>query len=41
MNNFGNLVSTIKQVHQHLQKSAANAVNQMLTIRNWLIGYHS
>jgi predicted nuclease of restriction endonuclease-like (RecB) superfamily len=24
----------------HLQQSAANAVNQMLTIRNWLIGYY-
>jgi predicted nuclease of restriction endonuclease-like (RecB) superfamily len=40
MDNFNNLVSTIQQLHQQLQQSAANAVNQMLTIRNWLIGYY-
>jgi hypothetical protein len=40
MNNFNNLVSTIQQLHKQLQQSAANAVNQMLTIRNWLIGYY-
>jgi predicted nuclease of restriction endonuclease-like (RecB) superfamily len=40
MNNFSRLVSTIQQLHQQLQWSAANAVNQMLTMRNWLIGYY-
>ena len=40
MNNFNLLVSTIQQLHQQLQKSAVNAVNQLLTIRNWLIGYY-
>lgn len=40
MNNFNRLVSTIQQLHQQLQKSAVNAVNQLLTIRNWLIGYY-
>lgn len=40
MNNFNRLVSTIQQLHIQLQHSAVNAVNQMLTIRNWLIGYY-
>jgi predicted nuclease of restriction endonuclease-like (RecB) superfamily len=40
MNTFNKLVSTVQQLHLHLQKSAVNAVNQMLTIRNWLIGYY-
>lgn len=40
MDNFNKLVSTIQQLHQQLQQSAVNAVNQMLTIRNWLIGYY-
>ena len=40
MNSFNSLVSNIQQIHKHLQKSAVNTVNQMLTIRNWLIGYH-
>ena len=40
MNNFNKLVSTIQQLHQQLQQSAVNAVNQMLTMRNWLIGYY-
>lgn len=38
MNNFNNLVSNIQQLHNQLQQSAVNAVNQMLSIRNWLIG---
>ena len=37
MNNFDTLVSSIQQLHNQLQQSAVNAVNQMLTIRNWLI----
>jgi len=40
MNNFNNLVTTIQQLHKQLQLSAVNAINQMLTIRNWLIGYY-
>jgi len=38
MNNFKILLSSIQELHKHLQQSAVNAVNQMLTIRNWLIG---
>jgi predicted nuclease of restriction endonuclease-like (RecB) superfamily len=37
--NLNHLVSTIQNLHFDLQKSAVNAVNQLLTIRNWLIGY--
>jgi predicted nuclease of restriction endonuclease-like (RecB) superfamily len=40
MKNFNKLISIIEQVHNQLQSSAANAVNQALTIRNWLIGYY-
>lgn len=40
MNNFQLLISQITDTHKHLQLQAANAVNQLLTIRNWLIGYY-
>ncbi len=40
MSDFKNLISTIEQLHLKLQQSAVNAVNQMLTIRNWLIGFY-
>lgn len=40
MNNFKQLSSTIEQVHRHLQANAASAVNQALTIRNFLVGYY-
>jgi predicted nuclease of restriction endonuclease-like (RecB) superfamily len=40
MKDFQQLIATIEQVHGHLQASAANAVNQALTIRNWLIGHY-
>ena len=40
MKNFSKLISTIEQVHGQLQASAASAVNQALTMRNWLIGYY-
>ncbi len=40
MQNFQHLLSTIEQVHQNLQASAANAVNKALTLRNWLIGFY-
>lgn len=35
---FGNLVSTINDVHQQLAAQAGKAVNISLTLRNWLIG---
>lgn len=40
MKNFSKLISTIEQVHGQMQTSAAKAVNQSLTVRNWLIGYY-
>lgn len=38
MEGFQDLVQSIQQAHTQLQAAAANAVNQSLTIRNWLIG---
>ncbi len=38
--NFDLLLNTIKNTHLQLQDSAAKAVNKLLTIRNWLIGYY-
>jgi predicted nuclease of restriction endonuclease-like (RecB) superfamily len=40
MNNFNKLISTLRLLHDSLQQSAVNAVNQSLTIRNWLIGFY-
>ncbi len=40
MTNFNILLSNIKSIHLQLQDSAAKAVNKLLTIRNWLIGYY-
>ena len=40
MKDFKQLLSTIGQVHQNLQVSAANAVNKALALRNWLIGFY-
>jgi len=40
MENFKQLIENIKQIHQNLQKHATSAVNQALTIRNWLIGFY-
>ncbi|MCF6169639.1 MAG: DUF1016 N-terminal domain-containing protein [Bacteroidales bacterium] len=40
MRDFKSLIHNISVVHQQLQQYAANAVNQALTIRNWLIGYY-
>jgi len=37
-NNFEQLVDNVYQTHCLLQLNAQNAVNQNLTIRNWLIG---
>ena len=35
---FDTLVSTIRQVHEHLAAQAGRAVNLSLTLRNWAIG---
>lgn len=40
MNNFQQLITSIDQIHNHQQARVVNAVNQALTIRNWLIGYY-
>jgi len=37
-NNFDQLIDNVYQTHCLLQLNAQNAVNQNLTIRNWLIG---
>ena len=38
--NFTLLLDSIKSTHLQLQDSAAKAVNKLLTVRNWLIGYY-
>ncbi len=38
--NLNNLTLTISQIHKNLQSSAAKAINRLLTMRNWLIGYY-
>jgi len=40
MENFDKLITTIEQVHRQLQAAAASAVNQSLTVRNWLFGFY-
>lgn len=40
MKDFKLLIDNISAAHQQLQQQAANAVNQALTIRNWLIGFY-
>ncbi len=40
MSNLGQLIHAIKNTHSLLQKSAVNAVNVTLTIRNWLVGFY-
>jgi predicted nuclease of restriction endonuclease-like (RecB) superfamily len=40
MKDFPLLIASIEQVHNHLQARAVNAVNQALTVRNLLIGFH-
>jgi predicted nuclease of restriction endonuclease-like (RecB) superfamily len=37
---FNKLIQELEQVHSYLQAKAVSAVNQSLTIRNWLFGYH-
>lgn len=38
--NFEQLVQTINETHNYLQQKAVSAVNQSLTIRNWLFGFY-
>ena len=40
MKDFKSLIDNITVLHNELQKQAVNAVNQSLTIRNWLIGFY-
>lgn len=37
---FNQLITSIATVHQQMQSSATNAVNQALTLRNWIIGHY-
>ena len=37
---FPGLVSHIQNIHEELKSSALRSVNTLLTLRNWLIGYH-
>jgi hypothetical protein len=39
-NNFEDLIQNISHTHDVLQDSAVKAVNQYLSIRNWLVGYY-
>ena len=39
-NSFEKLIDNVYQTHCYLQLDAQKAVNQNLTIRNWLIGYY-
>jgi predicted nuclease of restriction endonuclease-like (RecB) superfamily len=38
--NLKTLTENVINIHQTLQSSAANAINRLLTMRNWLIGYY-
>ncbi len=40
MHNFKQLIKDISFTHNVLQQQAVNAINQTLTIRNWLIGFY-
>lgn len=40
MKDLGRLITEIEEIHTRLQASAASAVNQAITVRNWLIGHH-
>jgi hypothetical protein len=41
MKDFKQLLHTIERIYQYLQQRAVNAVNQALTIRNWLVRFHT
>jgi predicted nuclease of restriction endonuclease-like (RecB) superfamily len=38
--NFDQLIQAFEQAHNYLQEKAVSAVNQSLTIRNWLFGHY-
>ncbi len=38
--NFEQLIQACEQAHNYLQGTAVSAVNQSLTIRNWLFGHY-
>jgi len=38
--NFEKLIQVFEQAHEYLQNKAVSAVNQSLTIRNWLFGFY-
>ena len=40
MNTFENLLRNVEDVHELTSVTAKSAVNQMLTARNWAIGYY-
>ena len=39
-NNFEELIKTLSHVHNILQNKAAKAVDQFLSLRNWVFGYY-
>jgi hypothetical protein len=39
-NNFEELIKNLSHVHSALQNSAAKAVDQFLSLRNWAFGYY-
>lgn len=39
-NDFDKLVINVEQVHSITSSHAQNAINQLLTVRNWAIGYY-
>jgi predicted nuclease of restriction endonuclease-like (RecB) superfamily len=40
MKDFENLLSHIGEIHLKMQVYSSNAVNQALTVRNWMIGFY-
>jgi len=38
--NFQNLIKSVSEAHLALKTSAAKAINRLLTMRNWIIGYY-
>lgn len=38
--NFDQLIDNVYQTHNALQENAKKAINQNLTIRNWLVGFY-
>lgn len=40
MKDFENLLTQIGEIHLKMQSYSSNAVNQALTLRNWIIGFY-